>query len=193
MPEAVMESPLSGIGALGQDALRVDGKPCSLSEIPFVEMLNIRGNAAKPQFANAVAEATGLALPQRANSSSIQGERQLLWLGPDEWLLKQRDGQGSHVEAALRTALQGQHFSLVQVGSGNTTLSLQGPGSAALIARGCPLDLHARVFPAAAVAQSHISRAGLVLHCLEPGAHYELTVRRSFADYLFRWLCAAGD
>jgi sarcosine oxidase gamma subunit len=27
---------------------------------------------------------------------------------------------------------------------------------------------------------------------LEAGAHFELTVRRSFADYLYRWLCEAG-
>ena len=40
-----------------------------------------------------------------------------------------------------------------------------------------------------------VRRGGFIatLLCLAPGTHYELTVRRSFADYLVRWLCVAGE
>ena len=61
-----------------------------------------------------------------------------------------------------------------------------------LLSRGCPLDFHASVFAAGQVAQSHISRANATILCKQAGSHYEVTVRRSFADYLFRWLCAAA-
>ena len=193
MPDVVMESPLAGIVRLGQRVLTVDGQSCTLADIPFVDMLNVRGNPGDARFTQAVLAATGLALPTQPNTASMGQLRQLLWLGPDEWLLKLRDGQGGLMETALRAALQGQHCSLVQVGSGNTTLTVQGPTAADLLSRGCPLDLHPRVFAAGALAQTHIAKAGATVLCVQAGTSFELTVRRSFADYLFRWLCEAGQ
>lgn len=192
MPDVVMESPLVGIDRAGQCMLQVDGKTCSLSEVPFMAMVNIRGNAANAQFVRAVASVTGLDLPLQANTCSMNGQRQLLWLGPDEWLLKTSHGQGDDLVAALRAALSGMHCAVVAVGDGNTTLTVEGEAAAALLSRGCPLDLHPRAFAAGALAQTHIAKCGATVLCLEPGKRYELTVRRSFADYLFRWLSLAG-
>jgi len=189
----VLESPLVGIARLGKRELHVDNRSCLLDEIALLDMVNIRGDANDAAFVQAVAQATGLALPVQANTASVSADRQLLWLGPDEWLLKVPNGQGEGIEAALRTALAGKHFSAVQVGSGNTTLTVQGPAAADLLSCGCPLDLHARAFPDGALAQSHIAKANVVLLCVKAEQSYEVTVRRSFADYLFKWLCEAGS
>jgi sarcosine oxidase, subunit gamma len=192
MHDAILKSPLAGFLGRQTRDLAVDGRPCSLAEIPFVDMLNLRGDADDPRFAQAVLDASGLHLPRKPNSASIDPQRQLLWLGPDEWLLKLRDRQGPSVMTALQTALQGQHSAVVDVGHGNTTLLLQGPASADLLARGCPLDLHPRVFGTGALGQTHIAKASATVLCLYAGIQYEITVRRSFADYLARWLCEAG-
>jgi sarcosine oxidase subunit gamma len=173
--------------------LRVDGRDCMLREMAFPEMCIVRGDAADGAFGAAVLQATGMVLPRRPNGASIDPQRQLLWLGPDEWLFKSTDGQGAAVASALRSALQGLHSAVVDVGDGFTTLDLRGPAAAGLLSRGCPLDLHARAFPQGALAQSHIAKANVVLLCLQAGSHYELTVRRSFAGYLYGWFMAAGD
>lgn len=193
MLDTVLNSPLAGL--LGRKAreLQVDDRACSLAEIPFVDMLNLRGDAGDARFAKAVLDITGMHLPATPNTASIDPQRQLLWLGPDEWLLKLRDRQGAAVAAALQQALSGVHSAVVDVGHGNTTLLLQGPGSIDLLARGCPLDLHPRAFPTGALAQSHIAKASATVLCLYAGIQYEVTVRRSFADYLVRWLCEAGQ
>ncbi|TSA14422.1 MAG: sarcosine oxidase subunit gamma [Comamonadaceae bacterium] len=193
MSEIFLESPLSGIVRLGQRVLAVDGKTCMLAEIPFVEMLNLRGDPGDERFAHAIRDATGLGLPIYPNTTTVGAQRQLLWLGPDEWLLKLRDGQCEAVESAMRAGLHGQHFSVVQVGSGNTTFTVQGVAAADLLARGSPLDLHPRAFAQGAVAQTHVAKAGAIVLCVDAGISFELTVRRSFADYLFRWLCEAGS
>jgi len=200
MSNVVLESPLAAVTGLGHRVLSVDGASVTLGEVAFVDMLNVRGNAADTQFVNAVQQVTGLALPLQANTPTLGAAGQLLWLGPDEWALKlppagsqyQSAGPLEAMENALRTALAGQHVSLVPVGHGFTTLTVQGAGAGALLARGCPLDFHARSFAAGAVAQSHVAKAGATILCLATGTHFELTVRRSFADYLFRWLCEAG-
>ena len=193
MTNVTLESPLVGIAGLGKRELVVDGRSCWLGEIALLDMLTLRGDAADAGFAAAVQAATGLALPVQANTASVGHGRQLFWLGPDEWLLKAPAGAGEALEADLRAALAGKHFSVVAVGGGNTTLSLQGPAAADLLSRGCPLDLHARSFPDGSLAQSHISKANVVLYCLQAEQNYEVTVRRSFAEYLFKWLCEAGS
>ena len=192
MSDAVLQSPLAPLLGAGDKSLVVDGRPVSLGETPLMDMLNLRGKPADPAFSGAVHTVTGLALPVVANTASMGTDRQLLWLGPDEWLLQCPIGQGAALEATLRQALAGQHFSVVNVGHGNTVLRIQGPGAADLLSRGYPLDFHASVFAAGQVAQSHISRANATILCRQAGSHYEITVRRSFADYLFRWLCAAA-
>jgi sarcosine oxidase subunit gamma len=192
MPDVVMESPLVGIERPSHRVLEVDGHSCSLSEVSFMAMVNLRGNSADAGFTQAVTAATGLRLPVQANTCSMNGQRQLLWLGPDEWLLKTSHGQGDAVIDSLRSALRGLHAAVVAVGDGYTTLTVEGDGAAALLSRGCPLDLHPRAFAAGAVAQSHVAKTNVTVLCLEAGQRYELTVRRSYADYLFRWLCQAG-
>jgi len=192
MLDAILNSPLSDFLGRQTRDLQVDGRPCSLAEIAFVDMLNLRGDASDPRFAKAVLDTTGMFLPVQANTASIDPQRQLLWLGPDEWLLKLRDRQGDAMAAALQSALRGMHSAVVDVGHGSTTVMLQGPGSAELLARGCPLDLHPRVFSTGALAQTHIAKASATVLCLYAGIQYEITVRRSFADYLVRWLCEAG-
>ncbi len=194
MPESTvaLSSPLATVLGPRQRVLRVDGRECAVREIALQQMFVVRGDASDAAFQSAVLQATGLHLPLRGNGASIDPARQLLWLGPDEWVFKTRDGQGAQVAAALQAALEGLHSAVVEVGDGFTTLSLQGYGAADLLARGCPLDLHARVFPQGALAQSHVAKANVTLLCLQAGTHYEVTVRRSFARYLFDWLCAAS-
>jgi sarcosine oxidase subunit gamma len=200
MSNVVLESPLAPITGLGQRVLSVDGASVTLGELPFCDMLNIRGNAADMGFVQAVQQATGLALPLAANTASLGEAGQLLWLGPDEWVLKlppsgahyQHPSPAEAMETTLRSALVGQHVSLVPVGHGFTTLTVQGAAAADLLSRGCPLDFHPRAFAAGAVAQSHVAKAGATILCLAAGTHFELTVRRSFTDYLYRWLCQAG-
>lgn len=193
MPEVLAIAPLAHLLRDGPRPLQADGRPCTLAETAPMDMWSLRGDAADTAFVQAVLQHTGMHLPLRPNGASIDPQRQLLWMGPDEWLLKVQAGQGRAIAERLREALQGMHSAVVEVGHGSTTLTLQGPGAADVIARGCPLDLHPRSFPTGSLAQSHIAKANVTLLCLQAGSHFEITVRRSFADYLFHWLCRAGE
>ena len=192
MSEMTLQSPLAPILGAGPRALQVDGHAVALGECPLMDMLNLRGNPQDAAFTAAVASVLGLALPLQANTAAQGAGRTLLWLGPDEWMLQCEAGQAPALEKGLREALAGQHFSVVEVGHGFTTLSVQGPGAGALLSRGCPLDFHPRAFQAGQMAQTHIARANAIVLCHQAGTDYALTVRRSFADYLFRWLSAAA-
>lgn len=202
MPEIQRLSPFGTRGVLGHSqplaapatiALKADGKTCTMTEKPFMSLLNIRGDASDAAFVATVTQTLGMALPTQANTGSFTGEQQLLWLGPDEWLFKTSPDQADRIGQALRSALAGVHHAVVDVSSGYTTLVVNGPATPMLIARGCPLDLHPKVFGTHAVAQSHIAKASVVLVATEAGQTFEITVRRSFTRYLRDWLCAAAD
>ena len=62
----------------------------------------------------------------------------------------------------------------------------QGETARNLIAKGCPLDLHPRVFAAGRCAQSVLAKADVTLHQLDEEPSYDLFVLCSFADYLWR-------
>jgi len=158
--------------------------------------VNLRGDKQDPAFLDAVKRALKLDLPTAPNTAATNGVLTLLWLGPDEWLATfhdatpEADGQ---LVARLREALKGQHAAVTAVGESLASISITGPRARDVIAKGCPLDLHPRIFGGAGhCAQSHLAKTAIILHQIgdaaETGPSFDLYTRRSFADYLWRWL-----
>jgi sarcosine oxidase subunit gamma len=114
----------------------------------------------------------------------------VLWLGPDEWLLA-KDGDDTKLAARLDTAFRGHFVTVTDVSDAYTVIRLAGPAAAEVLAKGCALDTHDRVFPPGKVARSLLAKADVILHRLTADT-FELYVARSYADYLWRWLEDAG-
>src|SRR5207302_506874 len=57
--------------------------------------------------------------------------------------------------------------------------------------KGCSLDLHPRSFTPGQCAQTMLARAQIILHQIDGAPSYDLYPRRSFAEYLWLWLCDA--
>jgi sarcosine oxidase subunit gamma len=189
--EAWQESPLVGVGDLMKAHQAGASKKFSLSERPFRDLVNLRGDANDAAFASAVESVTGCRAPAKPNTVARGNGYDVLWLGPDEWLVRSHQQQGATLEAKLRQALTGQFASAVDIGSGYTVLEVSGEKVRDVIARGCPLDLHPRVFTPGQCAQSHYFKASIVLIPVNDDT-FELVVRRSFADYFCRIMLDAA-
>jgi sarcosine oxidase subunit gamma len=185
------ESPLIGVENLLQAQETDRSKKFHLSEHAFLDLVNLRGDAADAAFADAVRQATGAQVPTRANTVAQGVGCDVLWLGPDEWLVRSRQPQAAQLEKKLAAALAGQYASVVDVGSGYTVLRVQGTHVRDVISRGCPLDLHPKVFAPGLCAQSHYFKASIVLIPVA-GDAFEIVVRRSFADYFCRIMLDAA-
>ncbi|WP_279607481.1 sarcosine oxidase subunit gamma, partial [Burkholderia ambifaria] len=95
------------------------------------------------------------------------------------------------LEGKLAPALVGLYAAAVDIGSGYTVLEISGERVRDVLARGCPLDLHPRLFGVGQCAQSHYFKASLTL--LPTGEQsYDLVIRRSFADYFCRIMLDAA-
>jgi len=149
-------------------------------------VLNLRGNPADPSFSDGVAQALGLTLPTQACTTVTSETLRLVWVGPDDWFVIGPKGEAAAIEARLRQALAGQHFAVTDVSSGYTVLHLSGQPVREVLAQGCPLDLHPKVFGPGSAAGSVFFKASVWLWQTEAAPVYEVLVRNSFRGYV--WL-----
>jgi sarcosine oxidase subunit gamma len=155
----------------------------TLRELPLAIMLDLR---LLPEDAVARAAAEGVldcALPE-VNRCSEGNGRTVLWLGPDAFLVVAAKGD----EARLAAALAPYRAAVTDVSDGRAALELAGPSVRDLLTKGCPLDLHPRVFRPGDCAQSHFGKARILLRQTDESPRYEIFVERSYVDYLWRFL-----
>jgi sarcosine oxidase subunit gamma len=139
----------------------------------------------------------GAALPLEPNTWVAGPRGQVVWLGPDEWLVSDADERPEALEAALREAVAPHDGAAVDVSAQRTAVRLQGRHARDLLATGCALDLHPSVFAGGPdggrSAQTTLGLVGVVLLALDDrGADYRILVRPSFAGYLADWLLDAA-
>lgn len=149
--------------------------------------INLRGNAADNQFTDAVAETLGHELPLAANTLSLSAHR-IYWLGPDEWQIVTDLENSQSVIAELSDCLKGQHVSLNNLSGGQVAYHLSGTHVPELLSKGCTLDLDPAIFRIGDCAQSSIGKSSMLLGNIDKAPVYELIVRRSFSEYVQRWL-----
>jgi sarcosine oxidase, subunit gamma len=164
----------------------------TLTEQAGLELVNLRGRMQSTRFVTAARDAFGIELPAAPNTVAAGATYTALWLGLDEWLLRSNDPRPVTAERTLRRLLVGEFAAVVDVSSGYTVLELEGMRGREVLQKGCPLDLHPRVFGVSQCAQSHYFKAGIILRPTASDA-YELIVRRSFADYTARMLRDAAE
>jgi sarcosine oxidase, subunit gamma len=166
---------------------------------PFVAMADLRLEPTAPDAESifeAVAAHLGVALPTTPNTWVRGDTATVIWLGPDEWLVTSPFTSPEHLETGLRAAV-GDAGTVIDVSAQRTTLSLRGDRVRDVLATGCALDLHPRVFGPGSAAQTTLGLAGVVLLGLGDGVdgrapHYQVLVRSSFARYLATWLLDAA-
>jgi sarcosine oxidase subunit gamma len=189
---APLRSPLAHATDRLAAATRASGGAVRLAELPFLAQVNVRLDA-KGAAADAVGLALDLQLPLEPNTVVRNGELTALWLGPDEWLLVGPPGIQRELERRIRAAAGDEPVSVTDVSAQRTTLLVTGPRARDLLAHGCPLDLHPRVFGPGRCAQTTLARTQVVLVARDdPRAGFWVLVRSSFAGYLTDWLLDAA-
>ena len=162
--------------ARGWDGVTVD---------PFVATVDVRlgDPAAWP----------GVDLPTAPNTWVPTAAGYAVWLGPDEWLLTSTAEAPGELEARVRAAVVPLGGSAADVSAQRIGLRLTGARVRDVLAKGCSIDLHPRVFGRGRSAQTTLGQAGVVLLALsDRGDDHVVLVRSSFAGYLADWLLDAA-
>ena len=165
------------------------GKPgLVITELAHLGKINLRGGA---DMLPVIRTHTGCdALPENNRLVSV-GDRHLVWLGPDEFLLLCAAGTETHLHSQLTLDMADIHAAVTNVTDSLCALSLRGPAVREVLARGCALDLHPSKFTAGDCAQSMLAHAAVTLIANDETG-FTLICRTSFAPYVADWLMDAG-
>ena len=156
---------------------------------PYVAMVDVRLGAAGPEAAAALS----VELPTAPNTWVPTDAGEAVWLGPDEWLLSSTTEAPEDRETRVRDAVLPLGGSAADVSAQRIGLRLTGARVRDVLAKGCSIDLHPRVFGRGSSAQTTLGQAGVVLLGLsDAGDEYLVLVRSSFAGYLADWLLDAA-
>lgn len=171
---------------------RLAALPVTASERPFRSQLTVR--VSDPAAIAEMGAALGVQFPLVACTFSAGtgefGDVEVLWLGPDEFLVVAAAGLQIRIEEALRGALGSARGSVVDTSAQRTTVVLEGPHVRDVLAHGCAVDLHPAAAPPGTCVQTLLARTGIVLQVTGADS-VTLLVRSSFAEYLAAWLSDA--
>lgn len=176
-----MSEPVSAVAGAA-----FEGPEASIRDLGPVGMVTIRGDFDAPEFAAAVRDVTGCALPQIRRFNET-GDGGLGWMAPDELLLVTDYAAAPQKTFALGATLAGRHHLAVNVSDARAAFRITGPGARELIARGAPVDLTPETFTSGDFRRT---RLGQVAAAFWLGADdaFTLICARSLGAYVFDWL-----
>lgn len=188
----MVESSRYSTGLAGFDFEAASGSKVQIRAAEPGTLVNLRGRPDDERFRDAVRDALGTSLPDGPNRWHGNGERAILWLGPDEWLIMERKSEADAIESKVRECVgEDPWLSLVDVSHNYTGFELAGGKARDVLAKGCPLDLHPRTFGPGDCAQTLLAKTRVLLRHLEAEDRIEVWVRNSFARYAAAWLIDA--
>jgi sarcosine oxidase, subunit gamma len=155
---------------------------------PYVAMVDVR----LPADVSGT-ELLGARLPTTPNTWEANDAVRAIWLGPDEWLLTSTAHTPDELTGRVRETVRPLGGTVVDVSAQRIGVRLTGRRVRDVLAKGCSIDLHPRVFRAGSAVQSMLGLAAVVLIALDDyGTDYRVLVRSSFARYLAQWLTDAA-
>jgi sarcosine oxidase, subunit gamma len=107
--------------------------------------------------------------------------RDVLWLGPDEWLVVGEPGEDEEIMRSLGDALAGTHASMLDVSANRIVFDLA--DALDLLSMACGLDLDPICWTPGMCAQTLLGQAQVILHQRDERTT-RIFVRPSFAVYL---------
>ena len=149
------------------------------AEIAFPAQVDVR-----------VGDGSALGFPTEPNTWGRVGDREVLWLGPDEWLVV-ASTDAAEVVTDLESSLAAVHHSVVDVSANRAVVELTGAGRLELLSSACPIDLDPRSWTQGRCAQTLFGAAQVLLQ--ERASETRMFVRPSFATYVVDLLLAGVE
>ncbi|MBS0251625.1 MAG: sarcosine oxidase subunit gamma [Proteobacteria bacterium] len=188
MAEPTMQSPLHAFDLSDHAQPADDVRGVWANEIPLLGYISLRGNSADRAFVEKVTAVSGVSLPVDPCTFAVANGVKVLWISPDEWMIVCARSRLGELISGLETGLQGLRSQVADNSGGYTQVRLQGRNA---------LDVlqHASVYNFAALQTGRVvgttfGKSSVYAHRSTDG--FCLIMRRSFADYIWRYLVRAA-
>lgn len=188
MSDVLMQSPLEAFD------LPAHAKPVDASagvwanEIRHLAYISLRGNSADSAFVAAATRALGTPLPVTSCSFIESGPLKILWLSPDEWIVICTRADRAHIIGALNSALSGIKSQVADNSGGYTQILIEGRNAEDVLSHTSVYNIHD--LTEGRVVGTTFGKSSVYMH--RYGEGFCLLLRRSFADYIWRYLTRAA-
>ena len=134
--------------------------------------------------AAAIGKALGIDCPVVPGSFGSNDHTQVIWNGPNSWMIIASDeksgSQSNQLLMALKKAV-GDLAAVIDQSHGRCGLRLSGKHARAVMAKNCAIDLHPRAFKAGNCALTSVAHMSTLVVQLDDTPSYDLFVARSLA------------
>lgn len=183
-------SPLAGAfapghhGASGAGRVEIRHVPASIVEIMAPRQHEARVN-------QIIGQALGIGVP-KAGSAMLQGGLAVVWLRPACLTLFGENGKSGDLVKRLSPAVVAP-AALIDQTHGKTLIRLSGANARAVMAKGCRLDLHPRVFKPGAAASTRIGHINCTFVQRDETPTYDFLVPSTFVRAFLDWMLPAAE
>ena len=161
-----------------------------ISEIEPILKINLRGKSR--DFITKIGKELSIIPPTESNTSSGNENLNILWLGPDEWLLYSNNKIDLNNINTLENKLFNE-ISKVKIGSVTNVsdhwimINLKGKKVFELLSSGCPFNFNEFKKTKGSVTQTLLNHIDVIIHNKNIN-DLNLFVRRSFSSHLWSWM-----
>lgn len=152
-------------------------------------LINLRGSA---DAQAAFSQALGCVIPAQPNTVSGSELFDILWLGPDEWLIVAAQAEEPRLQARLSDAATGLFAAVTPVSDQYAMFAINGPEAREIMVQGCGIDLHPGRFRPGQCARCGFARTKAIVQMLDASPVYRLFIESTYAHYMQQWFAAAA-
>jgi len=132
---------------------------------------------------------TKLKLPKGPKRVAAKGLT-LIGTAPDQWLAVAEDASRQILDKLAKQLAR--HAAITEQSDSKAVIRISGPRAREVMAKGCSLDLHPRVFKPGSAATTPIALIDCQLWQVDEAPSYDLAVPSSFAESFWSWLTASA-
>ena len=168
--------------------LKIEKNGILIEEIPFIEKLNLRGNAKDKNFLTDVGSILETLLPIDPNTKVENADFQVIWLSPNEWLINFiKNDKFSITHQKLINQLNPEKTSVTDISENKTIIRIVGDKSIELLRKFMILDIDKILKDNSKVAQTIFVKIPILIirnHSQDQKQSFDLHINRSHAKYL---------
>lgn len=153
-------------------------------------MITLRGDLSAKAVAKVLKAVTGQAIP-KSGQAFVTGHKGLAWMSPDEVLVMVPYRDVAEAIAQIDAALAGSHYLAVDVSDARAVFKVHGTQAAEVLARVCPVDLHADSFAVGQFRRTRMAQVPAAFWRHDLG--FDVICFRSVGDYAERLLTNAAQ
>ena len=162
-----------------------------IEEKKLTGKINLRGESSDKEFMKNVGSVLDLVLPIEPNVRISNNNINIIWLGPNEWLIETPEAQTQKVFMLLRSSLNPQNTAVTDVSFNKTVLRLQGKDVLTLLSKFLVINLEEVLKNNHSVAQTIFIKIPILLirnNNEDENTSIDIHLNRSHAKYVYELL-----